>query len=84
MKMLIFVFVVNLVLLFFHLTTSILGLFIIFFEGTDCFFIIIILGSECKLIWGWIVIIIVYGIGILMLILYFDDGWVVFLALVLH
>ena len=48
---------------------SVLCLFVVFFEGADAFFLVIILG-EGELICRWI--------GPLILILYFDDGWVLF------
>ena len=69
-----FVFVVK--LLFFEssfISTSILGLFVVFFKGTDGLFLVIILGDG-KLICWWL--------G--PLVLYFDDGWVGFVALVIR
>ena len=54
------------------LSTSILGLFVVFFEGADGLFLVIILGDG-KLICWWL--------G--PLVLYFDDGWVGFVALVI-
>ena len=60
--------------MFFVSSSSILGLFIIFFKGTNRFFLVIIRGPEGELIWSWI--------SPLILILYFNDSWVLFALLI--